>query len=88
MATMGYPPINVALQQAKSMINCPVTDNDIRRAFDIYGPSLAAIRGSTKQTRTAAAEIEIGTSIVQQEQSCEVDLTPTSPSPSKLKKQV
>ena len=74
MATMGYPPINVALQQAKSMINCPVTDNDIRRAFDIYGPSLAAIRGSTKQTRTAAAEIEIGTSIVQQEQSCEVDL--------------
>ena len=56
------------------MTNCPVTDNDIRRAFDIYGPSLAAIRGSTKQTRTAAAEIEIGTSIVQQEQSCEVDL--------------
>jgi len=74
MATMGYPPMTVALQQAKAMSNCPVTDGDIRRAFDIYGPSLAAIRGSTKQTKTAAAEIEVGTSTVQQEQSGEVDL--------------
>ena len=74
IATMGYPPIQVALQQARTMRNCPVTDGDIKRAFEIYGPSLAAIKGSTKQTRTAAADIEIGVPTVQVEQSGEVDM--------------
>lgn len=55
MGVMGNPPMRVAIEQIRSMRNAPVSDADIKRCIDIYGPSVASIKGHTVKTTTQTA---------------------------------
>ena len=50
--TLGHPPKQMAMSICRSMSNCPVSTDDIARAYDIYGPALEAIQGRTTKATT------------------------------------
>jgi hypothetical protein len=49
---LGYPSARSAIEMINngSLINCPVTAQDMLRAYKIYGPDLASLRGKTTFT--------------------------------------
>jgi hypothetical protein len=50
---MNFPAPNVMIEMVKRhMDNCPVTIQDIHRAMDIWGPSVAALKGKTTQQKS------------------------------------
>jgi hypothetical protein len=55
MGVMGNPTPRVAIEQLRSMRNAPVSEADIKRCIDIYGPSVASIKAHTTKKTTAAA---------------------------------
>ena len=72
---MGHPTVQHCIDMVERMVNPPVNKADIRRAFDIYGPSLASVRGrTTKTTTTKAEEVDPIETPVQTDQVAEVDL--------------
>jgi hypothetical protein len=72
---MGHPTEQHCINMVERMVNPPVNKADIRRAFDIYGSSLASVRGrTTKTTTTKAEEVESIETPVQTDQVAEVDL--------------
>ena len=55
LAVMGNPSSRAAIEQLRSTRNAPVSEADIRRCIDIYGPSVASIKAhTTKKTAPAA----------------------------------
>ncbi len=72
---MGHPTPTQCFDMLERMLNPPTTKADVKRAIDIYGPSLAAIRGrTTKTTTTKEHEAEPLKTEVVMEQIAEVDL--------------
>ena len=72
---MGHPTEQHCINMVERMVNPPVNKADIRRAFDIYGSSLASVRGRTTKTTTTKAEVaESIETPVQTDQVAEVDL--------------
>ena len=53
--TLGHPPKQMAMSICRSMSNCPVSTDDIARAYDIYGPALEAIQGRTTKATPKVA---------------------------------
>ena len=74
IASLGYPPMQVAIQQVRAMRNCPVNEQDVRRCFDIYGAPVQHIKGSTKKQTAAHSTIDLGVTQIQREQIAEMDL--------------
>jgi hypothetical protein len=40
------------------IINCPVTAHEVARAFQLYGPDIASLKGKTKRSKPEIAKIE------------------------------
>ena len=74
LSTIGNPPLAVAIQQSRNMTNIPVNEGDIKRCYDIYGPPLSQLKGSTKRQTPTSTDTELGIRQVQVQQSAEVDL--------------
>ena len=74
LAAMGFPSLSVAIAQTRGMRNCPVSEQSIKRAFDIFGVPVQRIKGSTKKRNDPPARPELGVTTVQKEQIAEVDL--------------
>ena len=52
---IGNPPLRASIDQLRATRNAPVSEADIKRCYDIYGPSVASLKGnSTKKTAPAA----------------------------------
>ena len=74
LSTIGNPPLSVAIQQSRNMTNIPVNEGDIKRCYDIYGPPLSQLKGSTKRQTPTSTDIELGIRQIQVQQCAEVDL--------------
>jgi len=74
IASIGYPPLATAVQQVRSMRNCPIIEQDILRSYEIYGVPVQHIKGSTKKKNGSHAANDPGVSQVQADQSMELDL--------------
>lgn len=74
IASLGYPPMQVAIQQVRAMRNCPVNEQDVRRCFDIYGAPVQHIKGSTKKQTASHSTVDLGVTQIQREQIAEMDL--------------
>ena len=72
IASLGYPPMQVTIQQVRAMRNCPVNEQDVRRCFDIYGAPVQHIKGSTKKQTATHSTIDLGTAQIQSEQMAEM----------------
>ena len=46
---LAYPPLQRMKEIVRTMTNCPITTEDVDRAFDIYNTSLSAHRGRATQ---------------------------------------
>ena len=74
VASIGYPPLATAVQQVRSMRNCPIVEQDVRRSYEIYGVPIQHVKGSTKKKNGTHAAIDPGVSQVQADQTMEIDL--------------
>jgi len=74
VASIGYPPLATAVQQVRSMRNCPIVEQDVRRSYEIYGVPIQHVKGSTKKKNGTHAAIDPGVSQVQADQTMELDL--------------
>jgi hypothetical protein len=74
IASIGYPNERVALNITRSMANCHIKTEDIRRCFDIHGRAVQQVKGTTTQKKSQPAVMELGVTTVQKEQAAEVDL--------------
>ena len=59
-ARLGYPSVAALIQMINSgsIINCPVTAQDIARAHDIYGPELGVLKGKATKQRITSTPLE------------------------------
>lgn len=74
VASIGYPPLATAVQQVRAMRNCPISEQDIRRSYEIYGVPVQHVKGSTKKKNGTHVEIDPAVNQVQADQSMELDL--------------
>lgn len=60
MEDMGYISAHdlIKLIQSGGLLNCPVTAHDVARAFKIFGPPVAAIKGKLKHHASEVVKIE------------------------------
>ena len=75
MRKLGYPSQRdmADMLTAGSLLDCPVTIQDVKRAQDIYGDVLAALQGKTKQKKAAAVQTS-SIDVVRRDQDLHVDL--------------
>ena len=71
---MGHPTQAAAITMVKNMKHAPVTTEDIKRAFHIYGESLQSIQGRTTRSKTQPSEVPLRQIVVQEQQKAEVDI--------------
>ena len=62
------------MQQVRSMRNCPISEQDIRRSYEIYGVPVQHIKGSTKKKNGTHVAIDPAVNQVQADQTMELDL--------------
>ena len=74
MKRMTYPTKEVAIDQTRTIKNCPITAEDIHIAYDIYGKSIAQLRGTTVKRTAPSATYEPINEDVIVNQIAEVDL--------------
>ena len=74
VASIGYPPLATAVQQVRAMRNCPISEQDIRRSYEIYGVPVQHVKGSTKKKNGTHVAIDPAVNQVQADQSMELDL--------------
>ena len=71
---MGHPTQAAAITMVKNMKHAPVTTEDIKRAFHIYGESLQSVQGRTTRSKTQPSEVPLRQTVVQEQQKAEVDI--------------
>ena len=55
LSVMGNPPLRAAIEQLRSTLNAPVCEADLKRCFDIYGPSTSSLKANTTKRNAPAA---------------------------------
>jgi hypothetical protein len=55
---IGSPPLTGAIQQLRATLNPPVSEADVRRCYDIYGPRVSSLKATTTKQTTAAARTD------------------------------
>jgi hypothetical protein len=57
---LGYPSTKDTAKMLSngSLLNCPITVQDVHRANKIYGPDVASLKGKTKTTKSAEAVVQ------------------------------
>jgi hypothetical protein len=74
--SLGYPSPRVVVDMinAGTLTNCPVTPQDISRAYSIYGPDASVIRGKTTIRPSIPYKEQTLERVVQQEQTLHTDV--------------
>jgi uncharacterized protein Yka (UPF0111/DUF47 family) len=57
---LGHPSVKdlIKMLSSGSILNCPVTVHDVKRAIEIYGPDLASLKGKTTRHKPESVKIE------------------------------
>ena len=73
---LGYPNIRDLLEviNTGSIINLPVTQRDVLRAYNIYGPDLASIKGKTTSKKQVRADMDTIVKHIRMDQSLCTDI--------------
>jgi hypothetical protein len=60
MRRLGYPSTGDLIKMISNgtILNCPVTITDVKRAIEIYGRDLASLKGKTTTTKSRIAQID------------------------------
>lgn len=60
MERLGHPTADTMIRMIKtgSITNCPVTEHDVQRALDIWGPALAVVKGRTTKSKPDTVKSE------------------------------
>lgn len=75
-AQLGYPSPRdlIDVINAGSIINLPITARDVERAYKIYGPDLAAVKGKTTSRKAARANPDVIVKRTREIQTLSVDV--------------
>ena len=75
-AQLGYPSARdlIDIINAGSIINLPITARDVERAYKIYGPDLAAVKGKTTSKKAARANSDVIIKRVREIQTLSIDI--------------
>lgn len=75
MDCIGQPPLRQALAQLRSTLNPPITEADLKRSDDIFGPRISYVKAVTTAKGTPAARTDTTlTSLVPIHATMEVDI--------------
>ena len=74
LAKMGFPPVSQAIDITNRGSNFDVTARDFAVANAIWGSDIASMKGKTKKRPTAAADMTIGSQLIQQERILSIDI--------------
>lgn len=71
---LGGPNPAAAAEAIDHMTGTTLTSSDVRRAVDIFGPCLKALKGCTTKHKSAAAAVQLVPRIVQKQQQLQIDI--------------
>jgi hypothetical protein len=71
---MGFPSVDKAIPMVETGSNFDVTGRDFKIADSIWGKDVASAKGKTKKRASPVADINVGPTIVQQQQVLGIDV--------------
>jgi Zinc knuckle len=74
LARMGFPSVDKAIQMVETGSNFDVTGRDFKIADSIWGKDVASVNRKTKKRASPVADINVGPTIVQQQQVLGIDV--------------